>query len=64
MTEYDLSKRQLIDTLSAALRASIQEDWSAASRFSGDIALLAKHLLTLQTHEAPSACSARLHHGA
>jgi hypothetical protein len=48
MTEYDLTAKQLIDTLSLAVRAALKEDWPAVAILIEDSKLLAQHIRPLR----------------
>lgn len=58
MTEYDLAKEQLAETLHIATKAAARAEWYNVLSFIEDVKVLAQHLQQLQSSGAPSGTSA------
>ena len=54
MTEYDLTKEQLAETLHIITKSANANCWNAVLSFLEDAKILAEHLRQLQSSGAPS----------
>jgi hypothetical protein len=54
MTEYDLTKEQLAETLHIVTKVAARAEWRNVLSFLEDAKILAEHLRQLQSSGAPS----------
>jgi hypothetical protein len=54
MTEYDLTKEQLAETLHIVTKVAARAEWHNVLSFLEDAKILAEHLRQLQSSGAPS----------